>query len=152
GVDTEATDQGVVADPARERVIQRVADQRVGPRAAGDVPNAGDGGEARGAAARQVDGHGRGGRAITQRIAAAQEVGSDNLDAGERATGDACQRCAVEDDGQGVGRRRPSDAQGVDAEITDDRVGPIADGIENEIVAGAGIDDVIACATGDGVI
>ena len=153
GVDAQSTNEHVVAGATRERVIKAIADQRIGPSATGDVLDAGDGGEARGAVGRQVDGHGRGrAGAVAQRIAAAQEVGRDDLDTGERAAGDPGQGRAVEDDGQGVGGRRTGDGERIQPEITDHRVGPISNRVENEIVAGAGIDDVIARAAGDGVI
>ena len=152
GVDAQSTDERVVAVATGERVGEAIADQRIGPSAAGDVLDAGDGGEARGAVGRQVDGHARGPGAVAQRIAATQEVGRDDLDAGERAPRDPGQGRAVEDHGQGVGSRRTGDVQRIQPEITDHRVGPIAYRVEDEIVAGAGIDDVIARAACDGVI
>ena len=78
-------EERVVAAAAVEGIGRGVARQRVGARAARDVLDAGDGGEARGRAGAEVHRHIRGRPGIGQRVDAVEKIGIDHLDVCQRA-------------------------------------------------------------------
>src|SRR6185295_609221 len=125
----------------------------VGARSTGHVLDSRDRGEARGGMSGQVDAYTRGrAGAIAQGITAAQQIGGDRLDAGERSALDAGQGRAIVDDIEGIGTGRADDLQPVRADVTDDRVDAIAHRVVDEVVAGTGVDNIGARAAGDRVV
>ena len=145
GVDPAAADESVVAAAAGEDVDAAIAGQRIVAAAAGDVLDPGHGGEAGRAGRAEIDRHGAGGAGIVERIDAAGAVDGDALHIGR---GHALDRGddagAVDGDMDGVVARGPGHREGVGVRAAVDRVDAVADGVLDQVVAGAAVDGVVA--------
>ena len=126
--------------------------ERIVAAAAGDVLDPGHGGEAGRAGRAEIDGHRAGGAGIVERIDAAGAVDGDALHIGR---GHALDRGddagAVDGDMDGVVARGPGHREGVGVRAAVDRVDAVADGVLDQVVAGAAVDGVVAEPAGERV-
>ena len=143
----------VVATIAGENVDAGIAGQRIVADAAGDVLDPGHGGKAGRAGRAEIDRHRAGGAGIVERIDAAAAVDCDVLHIGR---GHALDRGddagAVDRDMDGVVAPGSRHREGVGVRAAVDRVDAVADGVLDQVVAGAAVDGVVAEPAGEGVV
>jgi hypothetical protein len=144
-VGTHAAAEGIVAGAAGERVGAGIAGERIVAGAAGDVLEPGRRCEPGRSAGGEIDRHRACRAGIVERVGATAGIDFEQLDSGRgHALDRADDAGAVDDRVDGVVAGRSRHEQRVGAGAAVDGVDAVADGVEDRVIAAAGMNDVVA--------